>query len=353
MNNQNILNEIVNENEKVAFKNMYSDLATGKAILNPEQLGRFLRAAELTDPMLYGATFEYMKTPKKELNRIGIKGKVLQDGYKKGTEEAQHEIGVPTAANVDVGANTLDARKLRAMCEIYDDEKQDNIEQDSFESTLLDMMGGAVGQDLSFVNAYSNTESTVDLTADGVDTAMLTRRDGWLKKAQTQLASKGADATNGTFDVADGITSIFDAMIRELPAKFRDRSKLAFYVPFEIEDAYQNFLGKRPTTLGDSSTTGKDPLYYKKIPVVYSPTLDDPDGRKFDGGVSCLLTQPSDMAYGVYKDVTVEPKRDPAFELTQYYYGMRVDCDYYFRDAAVRAKITEEEAEALPAASKV
>ncbi len=347
MNNQQVLNQIVNNNEKQAFKSMYTDLESGKAILNPEQLGRFLRAAELQDPILANASFELMNTPRKELNRVGIEGRVLQDGYKSGTEESAHEInGDITAAKVNAGANELDVRKLRAMCEIYDDEKEDNIEKEFFEQTLLDMMGEAIGHDLSFVNLFSDT------SLSGAN-KMLTRRDGWLKLAGTQLKSKGVDSAGGQIDIANGITEIFDKMIYSLPSKFRDRTKLCFYVPFEIEDAYQNYIAKRNTTLGDVNITGKDQLTYKKIPLIYSPGLDAEDGRKLDNTVSCLLTQPQNMAYGVYRNLTVEPYRQPQYELTQYYYGIRMDCDYYFRDAAVTAKVTLDEAKALPAASKV
>jgi len=346
MNNPQILNQIVNENEKQAFKSMYSDMETGKAILNPEQLGTFLRAVEKDDPILSNASFELMQRPRKLLNRVGIKGRVLQDGYKTGTDEAAHEINAdPTAAQVNFGANELDVRKCRAMCELTDDEKEDNIEQGRFEQTLLSMMGEAVGKDISRTNVYSDKSLT------GAD-ALYTRRDGWLKLAENQLKSKGVDSTNGNFDVADGVTAIFDKMIYALPSTFRDRSKLVFYVPFEIEDAYQNYLAKRNTTLGDANLVGKDQLAYKKIPVVGANILDDEEGRTINKGVSCLLTQPTNMAYGVHRNLTIEPERLPQYEMTRYWYGIRMDCDYYFRNAAVAAKITSAEATALPEASK-
>ena len=80
--NSKILNEITNPAEKAAFKNMRTDMATGKALLNPEQLGYFLREATLDNVLLADADFTLMKSFKKHLNRAGINGRVLTNGYK-------------------------------------------------------------------------------------------------------------------------------------------------------------------------------------------------------------------------------------------------------------------------------
>lgn len=341
MNNQKILDQIVHPLEKAAFKNMRSDMATGKALLNPEQLGYFLREATLDNTMLSDADFKLMKSFKKDLNRAGINGRVLTNGYK-ANGDTDPDI---TAADVDFGANTLDAKKLKAMCEIEDDEKEDNIEGEQFEQTLLQMMGERIGEDLEYWAVFADT--SISRSTD----ALLNTTDGWIKLCANKIVSKGVDATNGLFEAESGVEAMFDAMIQNLPARFRkNRSQLKFYVPFEVEDAYRNLLISRGTNLGDSAQTGFNSLAFKGIPVVHCATLDDETGRGIDTTATSFLTNPQNLAYGVWKNLFVEPERKPGDELTKYWFRIRGDVDYYFRNGAVTAKITESEAAALPEA---
>lgn len=342
MNNQTILNQIVNPQEQIAFKNMRTDMETGKALLNPEQLGTFLRAAQINNTILNMADFKLMKSYEKQLNRVGINGRVLQNGYKT-NGDTNDEI---TDAEITFGANTLLAKKYKASFTLADDDKEDNLEQEQFEQTLFTMMGERIGEDQEFTFVFG------DSTLDKTQQPLLSSMDGWIKKAGNQLKSKGVDSSNGQFDIADGVENMFDKMIYNIGVRFRDKSKLAFFVPFEVEDAYRNVLGARQTSLGDTNTIDAPPLTYKKIPVIYCPTLDAEDGQSIDNTATSILTQPKNMAYGMYKDVSIEPERKAGPEETKYWYRLRADCDYYFRQASVTAKITIDENVALPAASR-
>ncbi|WP_042708155.1 phage major capsid protein [Methanobrevibacter wolinii] len=343
MDNSQILNQLVNENEKAAFKSMYTDMVTGKAILNPEQLGQFLRYATLPQTILNDAKFELMNRPKKELNRTGINGRVLTNGYNSAGVTDGSNI---TAADVDFGANELDVKKLKAMCEITDDEKEDNIEQAQFEQTLLAMMGERIGEDLEYWALFGDTTKTSD--------GLLATNDGWLKLAGQQLKSKGVDSAAGNFDLEKGtVEDMFDSMIKAMPSRFRDRNNLKFYVPFEVEDAYRNLLKSRGTALGDSTQTGFSGLAYKGIPIQQCVTLDAEDARTVTGDVKCTLQDPRNMNYGVYKQITVEPEREAAKENTKYWFRMRADVQYNFTEAAVVASISTEEAGKIQESHKV
>ena len=65
MGNEATLNQLVNEQEKAVFKSMRTDMETGKAVLNVEQLGYFLREATLDNTILRDADFKLMKSFKK------------------------------------------------------------------------------------------------------------------------------------------------------------------------------------------------------------------------------------------------------------------------------------------------
>lgn len=346
MNNTTILNNIVNPQEQAVFKGMYTDMNTGKALLNPEQLGQFLRYASINNTILSQADFKLMNSFKKQLTRVGINGRVLESGYRS-TGETNPDI---TAADVDFGVNELDAKKLKALCQITDDEKEDNLEQSQFEQTLLSMMGERVGEDLEFWALFA------DSTLNASTQKLLSTTDGWIKTCTNHIQSKGQKtATSGTADfdlTTGGVEAMFDAMIYKLPLRFRQqRNNLVFYVPYEVEDAYRNTLKGRGTALGDNSQTGFNNLAYKGIPITYCPTLDAEDGRNIDNTATCMLTNPKNLAWGVWKNLSVEPERIPKDETTKYWYRIRGDVDMYFRDAAVVSKITTTEAAALPTES--
>lgn len=343
MTSETLLNEIVNPQEYAVFKGMKTDMESGKALLNPEQLGKFLREAQINNTILNQADFQLMKSFKKQLTRVGINGRVLQSGYKDDGKTTNPDL---TPADVDFDYNELDVVKLKAMCSIEDEEKEDNLEKEQFENTLLSMMGERVGEDLEFWALFA------DKTATG--NKLLATNDGWIKKSGVQIKSKGADSSKGAFDLKNTIEAMFDSMIKNMPIRFRQkRNLLKFFVPFEVEDAYRNLLKFRGTSLGDETQTGFNGLAYKGIPIEYCPTLDAEDGRSLDNTATSILTNPKNLAWGIWKNLSIEPDRIPKEERTDYYYRIRGDVDYYFRNATVTAKITSDEAATIAEQSKV
>ena len=340
-NNEQILSQIVHPGEKAVFKAMREDMESGKALLNPEQLGRFLRSATINQTILKDANFNLMKSFKKELANVGLAGRVLQSGYK-ANGDTNDELD---PADVDFGYAELDAKKLKAMCSILDDEKEDNMEQAQFEQTLLTMMGERIGEDLEVWALFGDTDISYS------DDKLLSTTDGWIKTTATDnQLEQGTD-----FDAdADTVEAMFDAMIYAMPLRFRqNRNALKFYVPFEVEDAYRNLLKSRNTNLGDSTQTGFSQLAYKNIPVVYCPSLDDEGARAVDNTGTSILANPSNLYYGIWKNIRIEPDRKVPQERTDYYYRMRGDVTQAFNTATVTAKIGTSVLADLPKNSKL
>jgi hypothetical protein len=209
------------------------------------------------------------------------------------------------------------------------------------------MMGEAVGIDLEAVCVFGDTT----YKSSGNPDPLFSCIDGWLTSATTTLKSDGAKGS-GTkdFDLADGITAMFDKMLYSMPAAYRQANlmkDLVFYVPYEVQEAYREFLIDRETGLGDSSLLNAEELKYKGIPVKYAPVLDAVDGRTVHGNVASILTVPEFLWYGVYKDISVEPKRIVEEENTEYYYRFRGDATVQFADSVIVADITAAEAAAL------
>lgn len=352
MNNQHILSQIVNENELEVFKSMRTDMASAKALLNDEQFNTFMRAAITEQSILNDASFRKMNAMNQVVSSTNIIGRVLQNGYDAlGATEDQL-----TEATIGFGKAELNSTKLKALTSILDDDKEDNIEREAFEQTLLTMMGESVGIDLEAVCVYGNDAYTSGSPA--APDPLFSTFDGWLEQAKSyQVKSDGAKG-QGTadFDLDDGIDSMFDAMIMKLPTAYRAKgllNRLNFYVPFEVFDAYQNLLASRVDALGDANLTGRPELRYKNIPVKYAPVLDAADGRTVFGNVPSILTIPEFVWYGVYKDLSVEPNRIVAEEKTEYYYRIRCAASLQWTDAFITGVMTANEAAAVQADNKV
>lgn len=348
-NNEQVLSQIVNPAEKAVFKSMREDMETGKALLNPEQLGMFLRAATLNQTILRDATFDILNSFEKQYVETSIEGRVLQPGYKI-VDSKQVTNDELDAAEVAFEPTILTTTKIKTMCSIEDDEKDDNLEKEQFEQTLLGMMGERAGEDLEVWALYADTDKYQPSN-------LLGTADGWLKNAQGQLVSTGAaeQGATGDFDpVNDTVEAIFDAAIYEMPLRFRQRNKLKFYVPFEIEDAYRNLLKSRGTPLGDSTQTGYTPtLTYKGIPIINCQSFDDEALRTSLETTNVMLTNPEYLLYGIWKNMTIEPDRVVKHERTDYYYRLRPGVNTKFGGkGSVNCTLTIDELEQLPEASK-
>ena len=359
MANEHILSQLIYENEKEVFKAMRdvrSDMSTAKALLNDEQFNTFIRAATTNQSILQDASFRRMNAMNQIVSSTLIDGRVLQNGYKDSDMNTQDSL---TEADVDFGKAELNSTKLKALTAIYDDDKDDNIEQARFEQTLLSMMGEAVGRDLEALCVFGDASYTSGSPA--VADPLFSTFDGWLEQAKSyqvksDLANDGSDDNDGDFDLDDGIDAMFDAMIGKLPVPYRAAglmNRLAFYVPWEVYDAYQNLLASRVDALGDVNLTGRPALTYKNIPVKYAPVLDAADGRTVFGNVPSILTIPEFVWYGVYKDLSVEPNRIVAQEKTEYYYRIRCAASLQWADAFVTGVMTANEAKAVQADNKV
>ena len=358
MVNEHILSQIVNENEREVFKGMRSDMSGAKALLNDEQFNTFMRAATINQSILQDASFRRMNAMNQVVSSTSVVGRVLQNGYDSNGDTEDNL----TAATIGFGKAELNSTKLKALTSILDDDKEDNIEREQFEQTLLSMMGEAVGRDLEAVCVFGDASYTYDHDNNAGTAAvahpLFSTFDGWLEQAKTyQVKSDGAKgAGTKDFDLDDGIDAMFDAMIGKLPVPYRAAglmNRLAFYVPWEVYDAYQNLLASRVDTLGDANLTGRPALTYKNIPVKYAPVLDAEDGRTVFGNVPSILTIPEFVWYGVYKDLSVEPNRIVAQEKTEYYYRIRCAASLQWADAFVTGVMTSAEAAAVQANNKV
>ena len=276
----------------------------GKSVLQPEKAARFVRAAQQATPMMNEARFIDMKSSKRDIDQIGFGDRLLKNPDK---EDLESKPSTKT--------NTLSAVKVKAVVGIEDDTLEENIEGEQFENTLLDMVGDRAGIDMEYLFIQGDTDSS---------DSFLQLTDGWNKLAENQLV-----AGDGDFD-ASNPEDMFNKMLHAIPSKYiRRRSDWRYYVSWKTEDEYRDILKDRGTGLGDRAQTSNERLKYKGIDVVPCPNMPDDKAQ---------LTTPNNNAYGVRRNITIEPDRVPKEEKTDFVITARIDADFEDRTPVVVAE---------------
>jgi len=294
-----------------------------KGILNPEQAGRFLREATNDQVVMREASVITMKSHTKNLDRVTMDGRILHSGYD--SSGLTRELTDEEKVAFTTWQNQLVAHKLKSQAEIEDDELEDNLEGKAFINTLLDMIGGQVGEDMEVWGLWADSDNIAYETDD-----LLNSTIGWLQKAGYKVYD--TDVTE------DGIEALFDALIAAIPKKFiKNRNQMRFYVPYDYEKMYRDELKGRGTPLGDNTITGYAPLVYEGIPVVHVPSLDDTVAQGLYGSPAAMLTNPANMVAGFWRQIGIEPDRHAAAEMTEYVLTMRGDVHFYNEFMAVTA----------------
>lgn len=334
----NILEQIDNL-ANTSNKDDWDQMVTGKAILNPEQATTFLRELQIADPIMTLSTIKLMSKPSRQGSRFSINRGALQWGYSSGhTTKAQL-----TEAEKNFVPQEITTTKMKALTSFTDDEMEENIEQSSFQQTLLSEVGYILGLD----NAEWHVFGDASIASSKDPHACLKAGDGWIKRTAENniIKSKGIDSSNGAFSVDDGVEAMFDAMRATLPTAARQKIQTdgVFLCPFEIEDAYRNSQIGRYTPLGDSKLEGYDGLKYKNIPVIYSPTMDSEIGQAIDNTATCILTTPDNLEQNIFKQMSVELDRVVNEERTDAFFRYKAMPSLVNENYCVCAKISLDE----------
>jgi len=345
-----ILKAITARNTTGASKSMREDMAEYGGILDREQFNQFMRDVEFNTSILKDAAYKKMNRENVITTGTLIEGRVLQDGYMEDSRQTNANLN---PAKIGFGKSELTAHKLRAKTFIDDDDLEDNIEGEQFQTTLLSMMGDKIGEDLEAIAVYGDT------SLDYTDQPLYHTYDGWIKQSTKTLKSseKVTGNANSDFNVhEDTIEALFDSIIRNVPPRIRQSklmSRFAIYVPYEVEDAYRNLLKSRNTALGDQMQTGDAPLMYKKYPIKYSPILDDEEAREILDYAPVVGGTPDLWKWGVYKDVKMEPKRLAEIERTEFYFRTRCDVSLEWNSSFTTAQLDLSEMDVIQDEAKV
>ena len=282
----------------------------GAGILQTEKADRFLRVVQDSTPVLDAARFYPMNAPTRDIDRIGFGQRILTDPA---TAEADPVGSVPT-----VNTNQLVSVEVMGTVGIRDDTLEDNIEQEAFEDTLLDLVAERTGQDLEELFLAGQV---------GSGDTFLNLLNGWIQQLP---AGQQLDGGTADFDAAD-VEAMLEAMLLQVPPRYRrDRAAMRYYVSDLVENDYRNVLRARGTNLGDQVQTGAQQVAYKGIPLQYSAGVETANH-------SAVLWHPQNTVYGMWRTIRIEPDRLPRQRQTDFIITARVAATWEDENGGVAA----------------
>ncbi|GLB58671.1 hypothetical protein [Cytobacillus sp. NCCP-133] len=282
-------------------------LAAG--ILLPEKFNKFVDEMQEDATVLAKSRLMTMNSPKLQIDRISLVGRVLRAGAINGVHNVLSE---DQYAEYNTAMNELIAREFQATTSIYDNALRSNIEKTALEGHILQLLGRAAGVDFEELAFFGDKSSS--------DT-FLNQTDGWIKKGKNKIYGAG---TTPDFD-KETSTAIFKSLKAAYPKPYltKRKDKLAFLVSYEVEENYRDELKARPTTLGDQTLVNSNQLAYDGIPVIYVPVFE----RSAIGRVA-MLVDFDNLVYGIFHEVTVEPSRKAEERKTNFVLTMEGDVHY-------------------------
>lgn len=275
-----------------------SSLTSG--LLNKEQSRKFIQQTfESTN--LSSLVRHEMRTAKTgEIDKIGIGSRILRkktentdDGYRAGVKTSQIEYSTTA---------------IRLPWEITEETLRENIEGQTLEGTITNLMTTQLGVDLE--DLYLNGD--VDTDASDSDHDFLFINDGWIKQI-----SNGGHVYDASSDTSMSLDMFYKALAH-LPNKYNN-GKLRWLMSPKRAQEWELFLLNKVIGQGGAVP---DNVYTApaRIPTVECPSLDDS---------TILLSDPKNLivvnTYDIKIRKTTEGKE--AIMMDKRFYVVHLDYD--------------------------
>jgi len=292
------------EKADIAVSNLVSD----GGYLNPEQSNKFIDLIIDEPTLLSRIRTVRMNAPKRKIEKIGFQNRILRAAPSSGTALADDQRSKP-----DLGMIQLDTKEIIAEVWIPYDVLEDNIEHESMESTIMKHMARRTSLDLEELLIQGKVGHATD--------SYLALIDGILEMSGNPLV----DATGKGYTSA-----LWKSVISAMPTKYlRNLSAMDYFTSYNTDHEYRDELAKRETGLGDTSITGRAPVYgfgVKLTPCALMPTS------------KLVLTYPQNIIWGIQRDIMIETDKDIRRRVYQIVMTMRVDFKCETPDAVIIAE---------------
>jgi HK97 family phage major capsid protein len=300
-----------------------SDLATG-GLMNPEQSDSFIRILTQDTALLDDVRMMSMARPKMTVNKLDLATRALRVANQGlitsplAGEEGTRALARADRTKITTSKVELDTYEVIAEVNLPYEVLEDNIEggtidQTRFQATVLDKLAERIRIDIEDVMLNGDTNS---------GDAFLAERDGVLKQAVSHIVNNGGAAL-------DAVT--FNEMIQTLPDKFkRVINRYKFYVSHNKRLQYMMQVAQRQTGLGDAVLIGGDGTNFAPFGTPLKGAASMPSN-------SALMLDPTNILFGVQRNMRMEFDRDTRERVLIIVFTMRFDFKLEQEDMVVKA----------------
>jgi len=291
-----------------------ADLAPA-GVLPEERAKQFIQDAIAVGKILRMADVKTMSSHTGRYPALKFGVRILHAG----TEGARaSQQAKPTARQI-----LLETKLYKGEVPLSDEVLEDNIEQQKFVDTIQRMMAERVGQDCEEIALYSDTAlATTD--PNYPDYAQF---DGLLKTAG-HVYDLAGDPDGGVLTL-----EAFSRALQQIPYEYRQRKTemVAFASP-SVEERLRVMFAGRATNLGDAMATGSQQVKLLGVPVVDTVLPEDATAKTG----TMLVTFPKNVVVGYWRQVRIEPWRDPREGVLYLIVTVRFTAKYYQPDAVLK-----------------
>jgi HK97 family phage major capsid protein len=259
-----------------------ADLSSNGGRLNPEQSDRFLKVLIESPTILRDARTVPMNSPEMKINKIGFGSRILRPATEN-TALSQGDRSKPETFQIN-----LQTKEVIAEVRIPYSVLEDNIEKESLENTILQLIAERAAEDLEELFLLGDT---------GDSDPYLAMMNGFLKR----LTSNTVDAAATANPPGKNSAQTYSNAIKALAPRFRrNLNLLKFYVAPDVQQDYRQVVANRQTVLGDAVLAGK------WNPTVHGVELDMASLMPSDTGI---LTNPQNLIVGIQRNFQIESQR--------------------------------------------
>lgn len=274
----------------------------------------------INEATLLGMVRKYaMDRPAVAIPRMSVGTRIARANVAGGHEES---TSMGTRVAPDFENVELKSSSIVLPWTITEEFLQDNPEKGQAEGLIADMMATQLANDLE------------DLAVNGDEAATSEP----LLRGNNGFTKLGGSGNVQDFNGAAFTPAVFEAMLRRMPQKYRnrDKSKLKFFVPFNIE---MDYVQARAARIGDRADGylegGAAKSQYggiEIVPIAYLPSTGNVNGGNNESTI--YLSDPQNMVFGVQKDVQMRKTSEgkSAIDFNERYYAMHVRCDFLIQN---------------------
>lgn len=317
MNIEQGLAQVIREHGIIKFVDIGAS-SLNKGVLSTEKLAAFIQEMKSATTLLDAARLIPMNSFKKDIDRI-----TMDIELEAPTRDPTTGAETLTDQDPTFAENTLDAVKLRAKTGLTREALEDNIEGQMLETTLTSLFGAAAGRALERVFIYGDTSVTSSSVATGYKAV-----NGWIKKNDNKLYGTGT-GKDIDFTIVDPSKDTYPLAVIKDALDTNYLNGAVFFTPTSIALSYQRALKSKDTNLGDQANLQNGQLTFEGYPVIPVPALDKPYAdAAFFGKKAIFFGPPSNIVYGMWKNVEIRPYEDIANDKWAFYLRLRGDCHY-------------------------